>query len=137
MRAVSSIFVLLILAAGCAHGPVLKKDPAGFDTRLLELKYDRHKVSFLFLVSPKSAEASLDDRVLEHLHLMIEKVQDCQTHSPLTYWTLDYFGLDEIDKHLVKLSRASGTALRSSSTSSRNLALTAWRSPLSIVPSLM
>ncbi len=104
MRAVSSIFVLLILAAGCAHGPVLKKDPAGFDTRLLDVKYDRHKVSFLFLVSPKSAEASLDDRVVEHLHLMIEKVQDCQKHSPLRYWAWDYFGLDEIDKHLIQLS---------------------------------
>ncbi len=105
MRAASSIFALLILAStGCAHGPVLKRDPAGFDTRLLDVKYDRHKVSFLFLVSPKSAEASLDDRVVEDLHLMIEKVQDCQTHSPLKYSAWDYFLLDEIDKHLVKLS---------------------------------
>lgn len=103
MRTTLTATVLLV-ASGCAHGPGLKKDPVGFETRLLDLEYDRQKVSFLFLLSPKSAEAFLDDRVIENLHLMIERVQDCQTHASLRHRVWDYFAVDEVENHLVKLT---------------------------------
>ena len=90
---------------GCAHDRNLpKKDPEGFEMRIIEPTYDREKVSFLFVVSPKTTTASVDDRVVENIHLTLTEVRDCQTGAEVKHWFDDFFMFEGPENHIVDLT---------------------------------